>query len=80
MENFANLSNEEKRNFLNDHLDKEVSMIYSGCDLPTGKIGPTRIAGKITAVQVSSFNFKFDLNSEVTTLTISGIEEIQILE
>ena len=80
MKNFLGLSNEEKRKILNELTDKKVAIKYTESDLPNGKIGPTKIIGEITTVELTSFDFKFETSSEIATLTIDGIEVIQVLK
>jgi len=80
MKQFMDLTDDEKREYLNKIVDKEVSMVYTESDLPNGAIGPERIVGKITSVQLTSFNFEFGLTSETAPLTIGGIEEIEVIK
>ena len=76
MENFSNLSHEDKRAYLNEIAGKHVCMMYDYSDLPDGRIGPECITGKISALGVSSFTFDPDHGLD-TTLTIDGIISIE---
>ena len=76
MENFSNLSHEDKRNYLSELSGKHVCMVYDYSDLPDGRIGPECITGKISALGVSSFTFDPDQGSDMA-LTIDGIISIE---
>ena len=76
MKKFIDLPDEEKK----EYLDKEVSIVYSGPDMPNGNIGPQKLVGKIVNYQIATFDFYSEIFQETLTLTMEYIDEIQLLE
>ena len=73
----SNLSRDE----LNDFVGKRVKISYDGPDDPTGKIGVNELIGKITSLGIAMFCFDpDDVNLRDTTLTISSIVDISIVD
>ena len=78
MKEFYEMSCLEKRDALDELYGKNVEMVYDYPDIPSGKIGPEIISGRILSVQFSSFRLETS-NGESIELSIDGIVEIKRL-
>ena len=76
MKNWNNLSDWEKREELNSIIGKKIRLIYDYSDLPSGKIGPVRLIGKITSVELTRFLFERDGDIYSFQLTIAGVVDL----